>query len=102
MAYARKRNNSTLEARMAALKADFEELQKDTRKLFENLGDAASTGVSEATGNATKAAMHAAEEVEHWAENGVDAVRSAIREQPLTAIAISMGAGAIIGSMLRR
>jgi ElaB/YqjD/DUF883 family membrane-anchored ribosome-binding protein len=103
MVYSRKRRNANgLDARIRALQGDFEALQKDMRKLFESVGDVASSGVSDMTDSATKAASGAVEQVEHWAEDGVGSVRDAIREQPLAAIAISMGAGAIIGSLLRR
>jgi ElaB/YqjD/DUF883 family membrane-anchored ribosome-binding protein len=103
MAYARKhRNGSDIEARFCALQADFAGLQKDMRLLADNVGNAASERVSSATTAATGAAASAVEQVEEWAEEGTDTVRDAIRAQPLAAIAISMGAGAIIGTLLRR
>jgi len=98
----RRKNGSDVDARIRALKADFDELQKDMRKLVESLGDAATNGVSEMAGSAQRAASDAAEQVELYAEQGVDSVRGAIREQPFAAIALSMGAGALIGSLLRR
>jgi ElaB/YqjD/DUF883 family membrane-anchored ribosome-binding protein len=101
--YARKRKNgSDLDARLRALKNDFDGLQKDMRKLFESVGDAATNGVSDITDSASKAAAGAVDKMEHWAEDGVGSMRDVIREQPLAAIAISMGAGAILGSLLRR
>jgi ElaB/YqjD/DUF883 family membrane-anchored ribosome-binding protein len=98
----RRKNGTEVDARIRALKADFDELQKDMRKLAESLGDAATNGVSEMAGSAQRAASDAAEQVELYAEQGVDSVRGAIREQPFAAIALSMGAGALIGSLLRR
>lgn len=88
---ARKKNGSDVDARIQALKEDFDELQTDVGKLLASLGEAASTGASDAiTG------------IEQYAGQGVGNVRSAIRDQPLTAIALSMGAGALIGSLMRR
>jgi ElaB/YqjD/DUF883 family membrane-anchored ribosome-binding protein len=98
----RRKNGSDVDARIRAIKADFDELQKDMRKLAESLTDAASNGVTEMAGSAQRVASDAAEQVEAYAEQGVDTVRGAIREQPLAAIALSMGAGALIGSLLRR
>ncbi len=104
MVVRRKNGNggNEVDARIRALKADFDELQKDMRKLAESLGDAATNGVSDMAGSAQRAASDAAEQVELYAEQGVDSVRGAIREQPFAAIALSMGAGALIGSLLRR
>jgi ElaB/YqjD/DUF883 family membrane-anchored ribosome-binding protein len=103
MARTRKhKNGHDVEARIKALKSDFDALQSDMRKLVESVGEAAGSGVSDLTNGAAKAATEAAGQVEHWAEDGVDGVRGAIREQPFTAIALSMGAGAIIGTLLRR
>lgn len=99
---ARRKNGNDVDARFRALKEDFDELQKDMRKLAESLSEAATNGVSDMAGSAQRAASDAAEQVELYAEQGVDSVRGAIRDQPLAAIALSMGAGALIGSLLRR
>jgi ElaB/YqjD/DUF883 family membrane-anchored ribosome-binding protein len=98
----RRKNGSDVDTRIRALKADFEELQKDMRKLVESLGDAAGNSMSDMAGSAQRVASDAAHQVEEYAEQGVDSVRGAIREQPFAAIALSMGAGALIGSLLRR
>ena len=101
MAYARKAKNGA-DARMKALRADFERLQKDMRSLAGSLGDAATSGISDAANAAGNAATGAAEQVEEWAGESAGTIREAIRNQPLAAIAVSMGAGAIIGTLLRR
>lgn len=98
----RRKNGSDVDARIRALKNDFDALQKDMRKLVDSLGTAAGNGVSDMADSATRVASDAAEQVELYAEQGVEGVRGAIREQPFAAIALSMGAGAIIGSLLRR
>ena len=102
MAQRKRKNGHDMEARIQALKSDFDALQSDMRKLVESMGEAAETGVSDLTNGAAKAASEAAGQIEHWTEDGINGVRGAIREQPLAAIALSMGAGAIIGTLLRR
>ena len=96
------KNGSELNARVSALKDDFASLQQNVRELFDSLGDEASSGLASATEAAGEAASDAAEQVETWSEAGAKSVRGAIRTQPLAAIALSMGAGALLGSFLRR
>ncbi len=99
----RKRTNgNNVNSRIRALKSDFDGLQKDMRKLMDSLGDAASNGASEMAGSARKVATDALHDAGDYAEQGVETVRSAIRVQPLAAIALSIGAGAILGSLMRR
>jgi len=95
MAFRMRRNRSQTEARLQALKGDFEALQRDMRLLLDSLGTDASARVMSATNGA-------ADQVEEWANGGVETVRQSIRSQPLAAIAISMSAGAVISSLLRR
>ncbi len=101
MAPTRKRKNGhDLDAKLQALRSDFETLQGNMRKLVESVGEVA--GVSDVANGAANAATETAGQVEHWAEEQADGVRGAIRQQPFTAIALSMGAGAILGTLLRR
>ena len=103
MAQARKRKNGhDLDAKLQALRSDFETLQGNMRKLVESVGDVAGAGVTDVANGAANVASETAGQVEHWAEEQADGVRGAIRQQPFTAIALSMGAGAIIGTLLRR
>ena len=108
MAYSRtasrkkSKNGSELDARVNALKEDFDSLQHDVRELLNSLGHEASAGLLSVSEAATDAASNAVEQVETWGEAGAESVRGAIRTQPLAAIALSMGAGALIGSWLRR
>lgn len=96
------KNGSDLDARVSALKGDFDSLQHNVRELLNSLGHEASSGLANATEAAGEAAGTVAERVESWGEAGAESVRGAIRTQPLAAIALSMGAGALIGSLLRR
>lgn len=86
---------SRTDARLHALKGDFEALQRDMRLLLDSLGTDASHRVMKATSGA---ATH----VEQFANDGVETVKEGIRAQPLAAIALSMSAGAVLGSLLRR
>lgn len=87
----RSKKNATLEARLKSLQSEFTQIQKEMQKM-------ASDGAT----SVSNAASAAGEQIEEWAEEGTDTVRDAIRAQPFAAIALSMGAGAIIGSFLRR
>jgi hypothetical protein len=95
MAFRMKRNRTQTEARLQALKGDFEALQRDMRLLLDSIGSDASDRVVSATNGA-------AHQVEEWASDGMDTVRETIRAQPLAAIALSMSAGAVLSSLLRR
>lgn len=95
MPFRKKRNLSQTEAQLQALKGDFEALQRDMRLLIDSIG-------SEAGERVVRATNGAAHQVEEWANDGVANVRETIRSQPLAAIAISMSAGAVISSLLRR
>jgi len=95
MAFRMKRSRTQTEARLQALKGDFEALQRDMRLLLDSIGSDASDRVVSATNGA-------AHQVEEWANDGMETVRDTIRAQPLAAIALSMSAGAVISSLLRR
>jgi hypothetical protein len=96
MAFRMRRNRlSQTEARLQALKGDFEALQRDMRLLLDAVGVEAGQRVTAATNGA-------AHQVEEWASDGVETVRESIRTQPLAAIALSMSAGAVLSSLLRR
>lgn len=95
MPFRMKRNRTQTEARLRALKGDFEVLQRDMRLLLDSIG----TDAGERVVNATNGAAH---QVEEWANDGVASVLDTIRAQPLAAIALSMSAGAVISSLLRR
>lgn len=90
-----RRSRSQTESSLHALKGDFESLQRDMRLLLDSIGADASSRVADATNDA-------AHRVEAWANDGVATVRDTIRAQPLAAIALSMSAGAVLGSLLRR
>jgi ElaB/YqjD/DUF883 family membrane-anchored ribosome-binding protein len=96
------KNGSELNARVSALKDDFDSLQQNVRELLNSLGHEASSGLEGAAEAAVEAGGDVADKVETWSAAGAESVRGAIRTQPLAAIALSMGAGALLGSFLRR
>ena len=95
MAFRMRRNRSQTEATLEAIKGDFESLQRDMRLLLDSIG-------AEATSRVTSATNDAVHRVETFANDGVETVRDTIRAQPLAAIALSMSAGAVLSSLLRR
>ena len=93
-------NGHAAQATLHALQADMAALQANMSKVIAGLGASASDGVTHAMHSASSAAEDIVEQAEEYGQEGVDAVRSTIRSQPLTAIAISVGAGALIGALL--
>ena len=95
-------NGNGVEARLEALRTDLEALQHDLRGLVEDVKGEAGERVADAVRSAGEAANDARDRVEDWADNRVDSLRVAVRNQPLTSCAISMSAGALIGALLLR
>ena len=95
-------NGSEVQARINALRADLDALQKDMRGLVSDVGDVASKEVQGAMGGAIHSAQEAAERLEDWGNENLDGVRDAVRTQPLAACVLSMSAGALIGALLLR
>ena len=54
------------------------------------------------TGLLRKRSSQAAGEVETWTNDNLDSARESVRAQPLAAIALSMGAGALVGAIFLR
>jgi ElaB/YqjD/DUF883 family membrane-anchored ribosome-binding protein len=112
--------NANIEAKLATLRADLETLQKDIRGLAGEVGGVASTRASEALKSAEKLAERAyelaeetanqataygakaAEDIEEWTNENAEMLRQTVREQPLTALAVAVGAGAFLALLLRR
>jgi len=103
MAQKRKRRNGnghTTQATLHSLQEDLAALQANMSKVIAGFGTSAADGMSHAMHSASSTAEDVVERVEEFGQEGVDTVRSTIRSQPLTAIAISVGAGALIGALL--
>ena len=98
----RRRNGHGTEASLEALQHDLAALQANMSKLIAGFGNAASEGVTHAMRSASTTAEDVVEQVEEYGQEGVDTVRKTIRAQPLAAIAVSVGAGALLGALLSR
>jgi len=86
-----RRESNRIEARLGALKSDFDALQRD----FAGLADGVQT-VAKKRG----AQLYSAGE--DWTDENLGDLREAIREQPLAASLIILGAGALLGAILLR
>jgi ElaB/YqjD/DUF883 family membrane-anchored ribosome-binding protein len=87
-----------IEARLDALKSDFQALQHDIRGLAASVNDAA-TDMAHATNRATENALDSAG---NWTNDSVGSLMDTIRKQPLASMILSMGAGALVGALLMR
>jgi ElaB/YqjD/DUF883 family membrane-anchored ribosome-binding protein len=112
--------NSNIDAKLAALRNDLETLQKDIKGLAGEVGGVASNRANEALKAAEKLAQRAyelaeetadqateygtkaAEDIEAWTNENAESLRETVREQPLTSLAIAVGAGAFLALLLRR
>lgn len=94
----RRNGAHNIEARLDALKSDFHALQGDMKGLANGVGAAASDIVR--TTNRT--AENALESVGEWTNDNVGSLRDQVRRQPLAAIVLSLGVGAVIGAILSR
>jgi ElaB/YqjD/DUF883 family membrane-anchored ribosome-binding protein len=114
---ARQKNTATgsqrIDSRLEALVADLEALQNDVRNLAQGVGDEASERVASALRMAEErvaAAVRAAEEVaedamgqaEVWTEENLETLRARVRNQPVAACLMAMGAGALFGALFLR
>jgi hypothetical protein len=90
----KKRGMKKVEAQIDALQSELSSLQKEARSIAGQVGKAA--------GNAVDAAEAAYNGVEQWTSENVKSVRGSVRDQPLTACLVSLGAGAVLGALFLR
>jgi ElaB/YqjD/DUF883 family membrane-anchored ribosome-binding protein len=83
-----------VEAQLDALQSELSSLNKDARKIASHVGNAA--------GNAFEAAETAYNDMGKWTANNVKTMRGSVRNQPLTACLVSLGAGAVLGALFLR
>jgi ElaB/YqjD/DUF883 family membrane-anchored ribosome-binding protein len=108
----RKRKNGTekMDARLGALRSELETLETDMKGLVseaEGISDnrvhlairKAEDVAHRAYRLAEESTAHFAGDVEAWANGNVDLARKSIRAQPFSALALSIGAGALIGAI---
>jgi hypothetical protein len=87
----RKNDSDRIEERLGALKSDFDTLQKDFMGLANGVNSLA-----------RKRAADFYENGEEWADENLGSLREAIRDQPLAAGLIILGAGALLGALMLR
>jgi ElaB/YqjD/DUF883 family membrane-anchored ribosome-binding protein len=109
----KKNDTKNIDKRLGALRSDLDALQGDMKGLAGDVADVADGRVHAAMRNAEnvaeralrlaeEAAGHMADDVETWTNGNLDSARESVRAQPLAAIALSMGAGALIGAIFMR
>ena len=94
------RDGHDVHARVTALRADIDALQKDMRGLVSDVGVAAARQVHGAMDGALESAHETADRIGEWSNGNLAGVRRAARAQPLAACALSIGVGAVIGALL--
>jgi len=90
----RKRGMEKVEAQLDALQSELTDLQKDARALAGQVGRTA--------GDAIDAAEGAYNGMQKWTTGNVRSMRGTVRDQPLTAVLVSLGAGAVLGALFLR
>lgn len=103
----------TVETRLGALRTDLGALQAEVKNGVGDVGDVAGEragAVVQSAGELAERALRLAEEtamdwagdVEDWTSDNVESARDTVRAQPLAAIALAVGAGALIGAIFLR
>ena len=110
---AKRKTTKDIDKRLDALRSDLDALQDDTKGLATDAVDVASGRAQDALKLAeglAQRALRLAEEtasgyrddVEQWTNDNLDNARDRVREQPLAALMVSLGIGAILGALLLR
>jgi len=103
--------NKRLDSRLGALRSELETLEADMKGFAADVENTADNRVHLALRKAENLAhrayryaeessAHVAHDVESWADGNLDDARKTIRAQPISALAISVGAGALVGAVL--
>ena len=90
----RKRGMKKVEAQIEAIQSELSDLHKDARVLAGRAGKAAAEAI-----DAAEAAYNG---MEKWTANNVHSMRGTVRNHPLTAVLVSLGAGAVLGALFLR
>jgi ElaB/YqjD/DUF883 family membrane-anchored ribosome-binding protein len=108
-----KSGSKTVDAKLGALRSDLEAIQSDIKKAARD-GDgvvneraqaalhAAESVAERALRLAEETATDWAEDVEAWTNGNLDSARESVRAQPLSAMLLSLGAGALLGAIFLR
>jgi len=112
--------NGNIEARLAALRADFDALQTDLKGLYGDVGQIASERAAlamrsaeeiadravalaeEAAKEAKVTALEYKEEAQEWADENAEELREHVRAQPIQSLLIAGGLGVFLGAVFLR
>ena len=111
MADRTRRNTGKLDSRLGALRSELETLEGDLKKVSVDVEGIADNRVHLALRKAEdvahgayrlaeESAAHVVQDVDDWASGNLSSARKSIREQPLAALAWSIGAGALLGAIV--
>jgi ElaB/YqjD/DUF883 family membrane-anchored ribosome-binding protein len=100
-----------MDARLVTLRSELETLQTDMKGIADDVEGIADNRVHLAIRKAENVAQrayrfaedsatHVADDVEAWANGNVESARKSIRAQPISALALSIGAGALLGAII--
>ena len=109
----KKNDTKNIDKRLGALRSDFDALQGDMKGLAGDVTDVADGRIHRAIRDAEHVAERAyrlaeesveqaAGDVETWTNDNLDSARKSVRAQPLAAIGLSMGVGALLGAIFLR
>ena len=113
MSRTKRKNPKDLDKRIDALRSDFNSMQNNTKGLASDATDVASSQARDALRAAESVAERAlrlaeetaqgfADDVEHWTNDNLDQARDKVREQPLSALLVSLGIGVLFGAIFLR
>jgi ElaB/YqjD/DUF883 family membrane-anchored ribosome-binding protein len=95
-------NSHDLQSKLDALKADLEALQGHVRGLAGEVGGVAAERMNSVIADAMESVHEMTDKVEGWSTDNLESLRDSVRNQPLAALVLSMGAGALLGAILLR
>jgi len=109
----KKNDTMNIDKRLGALRTELDAVQGDMKGHAGDVSDVADGRVHLAMRNAEnvaeralrlaeEAAGHMADDVETWTNDNLDSVRGSVRAQPLSAVVLAMGAGALLGAIFMR
>jgi len=120
MAPRKKTANGNIEARLTALRADFDALQTDLKGLYGDVGQIASERAAlamrsaeeiadravalaeEAAKEAKATALEYKDEAQEWADENAEELRGYVRAQPVQSLLIAGGLGVFLGAIFLR
>lgn len=100
-----------MDARLGALRSELETLETDMKVLAGDVEGIVDSRVHLAIRKAEdvahgayrlaeESAAHVANDVKDWTNDNLNSVRKSVRARPLSLLALSMGAGALVGAII--